>query len=43
MLVILSSSQLARVKLAKHMEYYKTLGLSTEEIIEMIKEYFDKE
>ena len=36
-------SQLASEKLAKDMEYYKTLGLSMEEIIGMIKQDYDKQ
>jgi GntR family transcriptional regulator len=35
-------SQLASEKLAKDLEYYKTLGLSMEEIIAMIKQNYDK-
>jgi GntR family transcriptional regulator len=35
-------SQLAGEKLAKDMEYYKTLGLSLEEIIAMIKQGYNK-
>ena len=35
-------SQLASEKLAKDMEYYKTLGLSLEEIIAMLKNNYDK-
>jgi len=35
-------SQLAGEKLAKDMEYYKTLGLSLEEIIAMLKKDYDK-
>jgi len=36
-------SQLAGEKLAKDMEYYKTLGISLEEIIVMIKKDYDKD
>ena len=36
-------SQLASEKLAKDMEYYKTLGLSLEEIIAMIMLDYDKQ
>jgi GntR family transcriptional regulator len=36
-------SQLAGEKLAKDMEYYKTLGLSLEEIVAMIQHNYDKE
>lgn len=36
-------SQLAGEKLAKDMEYYKTLGLSLEEIIAMLKNEYDKD
>jgi len=35
-------SQLAGKKLAKDMEYYKTLGLSLEEIVAMIRKGYDK-
>ena len=35
-------SQLAGEKMAKDMEYYKTLGLSLEEIIAMLKKDYDK-
>jgi GntR family transcriptional regulator len=35
-------SQLATDKLAKDMEYYKTLGLSLDEIVAMIKKDYDK-
>jgi len=35
-------SQLANEKLAKEMEYYKTLGISLEEIIAMVKKNYDK-
>lgn len=35
-------NQLASEKLAKDMEYYKTLGLSLEEIIAMLKKNYDK-
>jgi GntR family transcriptional regulator len=35
-------SQLAREKLAKDMAYYKTLGLSLEEIVAMIRQYYDR-
>lgn len=36
-------SKLAGDKLAKDMEYYKTLGLSLEEIIAMLKNNYDKD
>ena len=36
-------SQLAGEKLAKDMEYYKTLGISLEEIIAMLKKDYDKD
>jgi GntR family transcriptional regulator len=36
-------SQLASEKLTKDMEYYKTLGLSMEEIVTMIKQFYDKQ
>lgn len=36
-------SQLASEKLAKDMQYYITLGLSLEEIVAMIKQYYDKQ
>ena len=36
-------SQLASEKIAKDMEYYKTLGLSLDEIITMLKKDYDKE
>lgn len=35
-------SQLAGEKMAKDMEYYKTLGLSLDEIIAMLKKDYDK-
>ncbi len=35
-------SQLAGEKMAKDMEYYKTLGLSLEEIIAMVKKDYEK-
>jgi len=35
-------NQLAGEKLAKDMEYYKTLGISLEEIIAMLKKNYDK-
>ncbi len=35
-------SQLAGEKLAKDMEYYKTLGLSLDEIIAMLKKDYEK-
>jgi GntR family transcriptional regulator len=36
-------SQLASEKLAKDMEYYKTLGFSLEEIVAMIKQNYNKQ
>lgn len=36
-------SQLAGEKLAKDIEYYKTLGISLEEIIAMLKKEYDQE
>jgi GntR family transcriptional regulator len=36
-------TQLASEKLSKDMEYYKTLGLSLEEIVAMIKQDYEKE
>ena len=36
-------SQLASGKMAKDLEYYKTLGLSLDEIIAMFKKNYDKE
>ena len=35
-------SQLAGEKMAKDMEYYKTLGLSLEEILAMVKKDYEK-
>ncbi len=36
-------SQLAGEKLAKDMEYYKTLGISLEEIIAMLRKEYDQD
>jgi GntR family transcriptional regulator len=36
-------NQLAGEKLAKDMEYYKTLGISLEEFISMLKKDYDKD